>query len=68
MVRYKKKIKSGVFRVPKEVKEAFGDEIELFPSLRAAAIYPGGADKKAVIKSLQLIIQDLRKEIAQEGT
>ena len=67
MVRYRKSIRSGVVRIPEEVREAFGDEIELLPNFRAMAVYPVGANKKVVIKSLQLIVQDLRNELAEEG-
>lgn len=66
MVRYRKAINSGVIRIPQELKEIFGEEIEIAPGLRAAAIYGSGEDKKRVIKSLQLVIQDLREEIAIE--
>lgn len=64
MVRYRKAINNGVIRIPQELKEIFGDELEIAPGLRAAAIYGSGEDKKRVIKSLQLVIQDLREEIA----
>lgn len=66
MVRYRKGIKSGVFRLPNELKEAFGDEIEIAPDSRAAAIYGAKEDKRAVIKSLQIIIRDLKNEIEIE--
>jgi len=64
MVRYRKGIDSGVMRVPQVLKEVFGDEIEIAPGLRAAAIYGSKEDKKRVIRSLQLVIRDLREEIA----
>lgn len=66
MVRYKKSIKSGVYRVPQEIKEAFGDEIVIAPNLRAAAMYSPKTSKKAVIKSLELIIQDIKNEMEFE--
>lgn len=64
MVRYKKPLGSGVIRVPQELREVFGDELEIAPGLRAAAMYGSGEDKKRVIKSLQMIIQDIREEIS----
>lgn len=63
MVRYKRNIKSGVVRIPKEIRDAFGDDIILLPNLRSMAIYPAGEDKEKVIRSLQLIIRDLKQEI-----
>lgn len=63
MVRYKRNIKSGVVRIPKEVKEAFGDEIIMLPNLRSMAIYPAKEKKENVIRSLQLIIRDLKQEL-----
>jgi hypothetical protein len=66
MVRYRKSIKSGVFRLPIELKEAFGDEIEIAPGLKAAAIYPRETDKRIVIKSLRSVIRDLELEVEFE--
>ena len=63
-MRYKKGIRSGVLRIPLELKEVFGDEVVIAPSFCAAAIYGSGEDKSRVIKSLQIVIQDLRQEIA----
>ena len=66
MVRYKRNIKSGIVRIPKEVRDAFGDEIEMLPNLRSMAIYPAGEDKAKVIRSLQIIITDLKQEMEEE--
>lgn len=66
MVRYKRSIKSGVVRIPKEVKDAFGDEIEMLPNLLSMVMYPAGEDKAKVIRSLQIIITDLRQEIEEK--
>ena len=62
-MRYRKGISSGVLRIPLELREVFGDEIVIAPGLCAAAIYGSGEDKNRVIKSLQLVIHDLRQEI-----
>ena len=66
-MRYRKGISSGVIRIPLELREVFGDEIIIAPGLRAAAMYGSGEDKNRVIKSLQIVIQDLREEIDIEG-
>jgi len=63
MVRYKRSIKSGVVRIPQEVREAFGDEIEMAPNMISMALYPANADKRKVIRSLQIIIRDLRQDV-----
>ena len=61
MVIYKKSIRSGVVRIPQEVREAFGDEIEMVPNMRSMVVYPANEDKRKVIRSLQIIIRDLRQ-------
>lgn len=63
MVKYKRNIKSGIVRIPIEVKEAFGDEIEMVPNLLSMVMYPAGTDKAKVIRSLQIIISDLKQEV-----
>jgi len=63
MVRYKRNIRSGVVRIPIEVKEAFGDEIEMLPNLRSMVMYPAKEDKRKVIRSLQVIIRDLKQDV-----
>jgi len=63
MVRYKRSIKSGVVRIPQEVRDAFGDEIEMAPNMISMAVYPANADKRKVIKSLQIIIRDLKQDV-----
>ena len=63
MVRYRRNIRSGVVRIPQVVREAFGDEIEMVPNLRSMAVYPANEDKRKVIRSLQLIIKELKQEI-----
>lgn len=62
-MKYTKGISNGVLRIPQELRDVFGEEIVITPGLCAAAIYGSGEDKKRVIKSLQLVIQDLRQEI-----
>ncbi|MHC1635481.1 MAG: hypothetical protein ACXQTS_02505 [Candidatus Methanospirareceae archaeon] len=75
MVKYRWKLKSGVLRLPKEVIEAFarnardkegGVEIEMTPNLVAAALYPRDMDKRLIIKSLRLIIAELKGELEIE--
>lgn len=63
MLRYRKNIKSGILRVPKEFHEAVGDEVELAPNYLSMAVYPANADKKKVIRSLKLIIKELEQEL-----
>lgn len=63
MVRYKRNISSGVVRIPAEVRDAFGDDIEMLPNLMSMVLYPANADKRKVIRSLQVIIRDLRQDV-----
>ena len=66
-MKYTKGINNGVMRMPRELRDVFGKEIIISPGLCAAAIYGSGEDKKRVIRSLQLVIRDIREEIALEG-
>lgn len=63
MVRYKRNIKSGVVRIPKEVRDAFGDEIEMLPNFKSMVMYPANEDKRKVVRSLQVVIRDLKQDI-----
>lgn len=63
MVIYKRNIGSGVVRIPQEVREAFGDEIEMLPNLKSMVIYPANLEKRKVIRSLQVIIRDLKQDV-----
>lgn len=66
-MKYTKGINNGVLRIPQELRDVFGKEIVISPGLCAAAIYGSEEDKKRVVKSLQLVIRDIREEIALEA-
>jgi len=66
MVKYKKKISSGVLRIPQEVREAFGNDVVLQPNLKSAVLFPANEDRRKVIRSLQLIIRDLKQEVEEQ--
>jgi hypothetical protein len=65
-MKYTKRISNGVLRIPQELRDVFGEEIVITPGLCAAAIYGSGEDRKRVVKSLQMVIRDIRDEIALE--
>ena len=67
MVIYKRNIRSGVVRIPQEVKEAFGDEIEMLPNFNSMVLYPAKEDKQKVIRSLQGIIRDLKRGVEEDA-
>lgn len=50
----------GHFYFPKKLRKIFGDKIIVLPNETAAAIYGEDADPRAVILSLELIIQHLK--------
>jgi len=50
----------GHVYLPKRIREALGEELKLLPNAEAGAIYPKNADLKRVIKSLEIIIADLK--------
>jgi len=54
--------------MPKILREAgFTDEIEIAPNLSAAAFYPAETPKTDVIRSLEVILQDLRNEVERQA-
>ena len=65
MVRYKRNIKGGVVRIPKEVKESLGDDIEMLPNKISMVMYPAGEDKRKIIQSLNVIISDLMQDVEE---
>jgi len=69
--RWNIKCENPVIRIPKPVIESFFKddeslEIEMAAASFAAAIYPRNVDKRLVIKSLKLIIEDLKNELELE--
>jgi bifunctional DNA-binding transcriptional regulator/antitoxin component of YhaV-PrlF toxin-antitoxin module len=58
----------GQFYFPKEIRDEWGQELELIPDVEAGVIYPSGMPAKKVLKSLQVVITDLthRAEIEEK--
>lgn len=50
----------GHIYLPKRIREVFGDRMKLLPNATAAVIYPENVAPEDVIKSLQVIISDLK--------
>lgn len=50
----------GHVYLPKKIREALGEELKLLPNAVAGAIYPKDADLDHVIRSLEVIIADLK--------
>jgi len=65
VVRYKRNIGGGVVRIPKEVREALGDEIEMLPNNISMVMYPAAEDKRKIINSLNVIIADLMQDVEE---
>jgi len=64
MVRFRKRIyKDGLIKLPKEVKEHLGEEVEIAPNYFAAVMYPKDADLRRVLKSLEIIAADLKNQL-----
>ena len=71
MVRFKLKIyKDGLMRLPKELREQIfkhgTTEIEIAPNYVAFVGYPKGVNLSKVIKSLEIIIEDLKAQLELE--
>jgi len=67
VVRYKRNIGGGTVRIPKEVRESLGDNIEMLPNKISMVMYPAGEDKRKVIRSLKVIISDLMQDVEEES-
>ena len=50
----------GHIYLPKKIREMLGDSMNFLPNSTAAVVYPENASPETVIKSLQVIISDLR--------
>ena len=71
MVKFRKRIdKANKIYIPKVVQESGFKgvlDVNLHPNATALAIYPVNADKETVIKSLEVILQDLRNEVERQA-
>lgn len=60
-MRFKKK--GPVIRLPKEFRDAVGDNLELAPNQVSLVVYSENEDKRKVIASIKVIIKDLQTEL-----
>lgn len=58
----------GQFYFPKEIRDEWGHDLELVPNLRSGAIYPAGMSAKEVLRSLQVVIADLKHRAEIENS
>jgi hypothetical protein len=58
----------GHVYLPKKIRDVFGDRMKFLPNANAAVIYSENADPKDVIKSLQVIISDLKLRTNKKET
>ena len=56
----------GHIYLPKRIREAFGNTLKFLPNSSAAVIYPESADLETVIKSLHVIMGDLKLRAEQK--
>jgi len=65
MVELKTKMtKSGVFYVPKEIRECFGRNIKIIPNATAVVMFPDETRYEDVLASLEIIKADVRQRIS----
>ena len=57
----------GHIYLPKRIRETFGNTLKFLPNSNAAVIYPENMELGAVIKSLYLIISDLKLRVEQKN-
>jgi hypothetical protein len=58
----------GHVYLPKKIRRTFGDNLKFLPNANAAVIYPQGMDPETVIRSLQVIMTDLRMRVQEKKT
>jgi len=67
MVELKAKITdAGVFYVPAELREAFGQKIRIIPNASAAVFFSQDTRLEHVLASMEIISADLKHRIALE--
>jgi hypothetical protein len=49
--------------IPKKVVESLGHSLTIVPDCNAAILYPTGEDPETVVKSVEVLLQDLRLRI-----
>jgi len=68
MVKYVRRLyEDGLMRLPKELREQLGDEVEVFPNAVGAYLKSKNATLDDAIESLKIIIQDLELRKRLEG-
>jgi hypothetical protein len=56
----------GHIYLPKRIRQAFGDKLKFLPNAHAAVLYPENVDPETVIRSLHVIISDLKLRTDQK--
>jgi len=59
-----KMTKSGIIYIPKPIREAFGREMKIIASTRAALLFPADATYEEVAASLAIIHTEIGHRIA----
>lgn len=64
MVEFNLKVneKQGTIYLPKWMREAWGYNLKIRPGLISGAVYPSGASREDVIRSLKHILLELKRE------
>jgi len=65
MVEFALKVHPGqrVTWLPKELVEAWGFKLKLLPNQQAGVLYPEGARLEDVLRSLEILIEDIKLRI-----
>jgi len=54
---------TGIFYVPKAIRDAFGRETRLIPNAKAVVMFPEGTDYEDVLESLKIIKMDIKHRL-----
>lgn len=64
MVELKTKITTtGVLYIPKEIREVFPRDLKIIPNATAALFFPANVSYENVLKSLEIIVADIKHRI-----
>jgi bifunctional DNA-binding transcriptional regulator/antitoxin component of YhaV-PrlF toxin-antitoxin module len=58
----------GQYYLPKEVREELGQELDVICNTKAAVVYNSRTPLEQVLKSIEVLISDLRHRIEMEKT
>ena len=68
MVEFDIKIhpKQRLAYIPKEIIQTLGFQLKIIPNLKAAVVYPANENPERILKSLEVILADLKLRLEDQ--